>query len=156
MAVPKADEYQHNNPDRAFVDSRFVRGGRRTVADRAELYALVAKADQLEQDVTIVRIKVDSESDGQTTDVMLVDASQIGKAAGWEYQSAASIPSAPSATRVDFENTDEVTLTHGRAVPPRVTVFDADGYELLCQQRVLGPGILEFQFNSPESGFIIY
>jgi hypothetical protein len=93
MAVPKSDEYQHNNPDRAFVDGKFVRGAKRKVADREELYGLVIKADQLEQDVTVVRIKADGENGGVTTEVLLVDDTAIDSAAGWElYRSGSSAP----------------------------------------------------------------
>lgn len=88
MPVNKADEYRHNNPDSAFVDSRFVRGGRRVVADREELYGLVIKADQLLENVTIVRVLSDGENGGGVTEVVLVDAANIGSPAGWQLYTA--------------------------------------------------------------------
>jgi len=54
--VGKAGEYGHNNPDFAFVDSNFIRGGGRIVANLTALYALAANADQLKQHVTIVHV----------------------------------------------------------------------------------------------------
>jgi hypothetical protein len=93
MAVKKADEYQHNNEDNAFVDSDFLRGGRRSVADRAALYALASKADQLKENVTIVRIRADGENGGGPVEVLLVDDTNIGTSAGWEiYSSGSSTP----------------------------------------------------------------
>jgi hypothetical protein len=107
MSVNKADEYRHNNPDNAFVDSQFVRGGRRKVADREELYGLVVKADQLDQDVTIVRILSDGENDGQTTEVILVDDTQIGAPAGWKLQ-AAGQGGAPTGDYVDLTTNQSI------------------------------------------------
>ncbi|MGI4822239.1 MAG: hypothetical protein ACRYFV_13600 [Janthinobacterium lividum] len=84
MAVKKADEYQHNNPDRAFVDSAFVRGGRRVVADRAALYALANKADQLLEQVTLVRVLSDDTlSPVGPSEQRLVNAAQISSPTGW-------------------------------------------------------------------------
>jgi hypothetical protein len=103
MAVKKADEYQHNNEDNAFVDSDFLRGGRRSVADRAALYALVSKADQLKENVTIVRIRADSENGGGPTEVLLVDDANIGTSAGWEiYSSGSSTPGTGGGTPASY------------------------------------------------------
>lgn len=88
MPNKRPDIYEHNNPDLAFVDTRFVRGGRRVVDDREELYGLVVKADQLLEQVTIVRILSDEENDDATTEVLLVDADNIGTTSGWLLQVA--------------------------------------------------------------------
>lgn len=77
------DENKHTNDDLAFTDGDFVRGARRVVADRAALYELASKADQLKQDVTVVRVRRDAANGGNPTDLLLVDAAQIGSAAGW-------------------------------------------------------------------------
>lgn len=84
MANKRPDIYEHNNPDLAFVDSNFVRGGRRAVANRSELYALATKADQLKQGVTVVRIASDSLYDNAVTEVLLVSLANAGSATGWE------------------------------------------------------------------------
>jgi len=86
MAIFRPDEYQHRNADLAFVDSTFVRGGRRTVADRAGLYALARKPDQLKEQVTIVRVL------SENADQLLVSLAQAGVAAGWQ---AYAVPAAP-------------------------------------------------------------
>lgn len=98
MAVKKADEYQHNNANDAFVDSNFVRGGARVVANRTELYALVVKADQLKQDVTVVRVKSDGENNGAATDLLLIDDDSIGSAAGWQVKTSGTGAGGPSGT----------------------------------------------------------
>lgn len=104
MAVKKADEYQHNNPNNAFVDSSFVRGGRRTVPNRAGLYALADKADQLLQDVTIVRVKVDALYSNAATNLLLIDINQIGSPAGWQIE---TVPVAPGGGDVSKAYVDQ-------------------------------------------------
>lgn len=82
MSIKRPDLYEHQNPDLAIVDSDGVRGGRRVATDRAALYALASKADQLKEQVTVVRVL----SEG--LNLRLVDATQIGSAAGWEPESS--------------------------------------------------------------------
>ena len=87
MPVKKPDEYQHNNPDLAFVDGNFVRGGRREpVANRAALYALASKADQLRAGSTIVRVLNDALATptGSPSEQLLVDSANIGQPSGWQ------------------------------------------------------------------------
>jgi hypothetical protein len=91
----RPDEYKHNNRDNAIVDSDGVRGGRRSVPDRDRLYALAAKADQLKENVTIVRILSDDENGGVVTEVLLVDDTAIGSPAGWELYSTGATPGTP-------------------------------------------------------------
>ncbi|MBC6988927.1 hypothetical protein [Hymenobacter sp. BT491] len=81
--ILRPDEYGHNNPLLSFTDGNRVRGGRRAVASRTDLYALTANADQLKQDVTVVRVLSDSENNGNPSELLLVNAAQIGSAAGW-------------------------------------------------------------------------
>jgi hypothetical protein len=78
MAVTKPDELQHNNPDLALVDSRFIRGGYRSVVDLAALYTLATKTDQLKQNVTAVYVQADG------LYYRLVDINNIGNATGWK------------------------------------------------------------------------
>lgn len=96
--VKKADEYGHNNEDNAFVDGDFVRGGPRKAVDRAALYALVTKADQLKQHVTEVRVLSDAEHNGATTKLLLVDDTNIGNVAGWELVEAGGPSTGPAYT----------------------------------------------------------
>lgn len=77
MALGKPDEFIHNNPDRALVDSDFTRGGGRRVATLAALYALASKIDQLK--IFITKVWVDSEE----SEFILVDAGNIGNQNGW-------------------------------------------------------------------------
>jgi hypothetical protein len=56
MAIKRPDIYEHNNPNLAIVDSDFVRGGSRVVANLTELYALANKIDQLKERVTKVYV----------------------------------------------------------------------------------------------------
>ena len=56
MAIKRPDIYEHNNPNLAIVDSDFVRGGGRVVANLTELYALTNKIDQLKERVTKVYV----------------------------------------------------------------------------------------------------
>jgi hypothetical protein len=86
--ITRPDEYGHNNPDLAIVDSDHVRGGRRAVSGRAELYALTVKADQLKEQVTVVRILSDGENGDDPTEVLLVDDANVGNSAGWMLQVA--------------------------------------------------------------------
>lgn len=104
MAVGKPDEYQHNNEDRAYVDSDFVRGGGRYVPDRAALYALAAKADQLKEHVSVVRVLQDADNGGLKTKVVLVDLANAGNARGWELDGSADAP-APRRDRYYFLRT---------------------------------------------------
>lgn len=56
MAIKRPDIYEHNNPNLSIVDSDFVRGGDRVVANLTELYALTNKIDQLKERVTKVYV----------------------------------------------------------------------------------------------------
>lgn len=102
MANKRPDIYEHNNPDLAFVDGDFVRGARRTVAARAALYALASKADQLKENVTIVRILSDGENGGGLTEVLLVDDANIGSAAGWQLYSTGGAGSGGGGSSVSY------------------------------------------------------
>lgn len=79
MALKDSDIREHNNSNLAHVDSNFVRGGGRRVADLTELYALasvdvslgVSKVDQLKERVT--KVWVTSED----KEYLLVDITDI-------------------------------------------------------------------------------
>ena len=60
VEVGRAGEYGHNNADKSFVDSDFVRGGARSVTNLTELYALSSKSDQLKERATIVWVASES------------------------------------------------------------------------------------------------
>ena len=82
MAIKRPDIYEHNNPVLAIVDSDFLKGGGRVVADLTELYGLSARPDQLKERVT--RVYVTSESNYYT----LVDDTNINNSSGWEADTA--------------------------------------------------------------------
>jgi hypothetical protein len=117
MAINRPDEYKHQNPDLAIADSDGVRGGRRTVPDRAALYALASKADQLKENVTIVRIRADGENGGGPTEVLLVDDANIGSSAGWQLYSTGGTAPGGGGSSVNY---GEYTFT-----------LDADGPQTL-------------------------
>lgn len=79
MANKRPDIYEHNNPDYAFVDSDFVRGGFRSkVNSLTELYTLYAdKSDQMKEHSTIIYV---SQKDDY---YVLINASEADNAQGW-------------------------------------------------------------------------
>ena len=78
VEVGRAGEYGHNNSAKAFVDSNFVRGGGRVVANDAGLTGLTSVSDQLKEYVSIVYHEADSKF------YLLVDSANIAtKATGW-------------------------------------------------------------------------
>lgn len=81
MAVNKPDEYQHNNPNLAFVDADFIRGGGRVVDDLTALYALSTKADQLKVRVTRVWVTAEAKY------YVLKDMANVANTNGWEVES---------------------------------------------------------------------
>jgi hypothetical protein len=82
MAIKRPDIYEHNNPVLAIVDSDFLKGGGRVVADLTALYALSSRPDQLKERVTRVYVTAESAY------YVLVDDSTIGTSAGWEVESS--------------------------------------------------------------------
>jgi len=77
VEIGRTGEYGHNNSARAFVDSDFVRGGGREVADLSALYGLTTKSDQLKENVTIVWV------DSEAAFYVLTDYTNIGNSNGW-------------------------------------------------------------------------
>lgn len=83
--IKRISEYAHGNPNFAFVDSNFVRGGIRYLESQSELTSLVNKSDQLKEYVTLVWINSNEKF------YQLVDASNIGNlSAGWSELSTTS------------------------------------------------------------------
>lgn len=85
MAIKRPDIYEHNNPVLSIVDSDFLRGGGRVVADLTALYALSSKSDQLKERVT--RVYVTSASAYYT----LIDDANIGNSNGWQLETAGGV-----------------------------------------------------------------
>jgi hypothetical protein len=83
MAIKRPDIYEHNNPVLAIVDSDFLRGGGRVVADLTALYALSNRPDQLKERVTKVYVTAEAAY------YILVDDTNIGNASGWLEESSA-------------------------------------------------------------------
>ena len=94
MAIKRPDIYEHNNPNYAFTDSDFVRGGFRTaVADLTALYALAPKLDQLKEHSTIVYVT------GEAKYYILVDIANVGNVNGWnEFQTGGGTGTITGAT----------------------------------------------------------
>ncbi len=98
--IKRPGEYGHNNEDKAFTDSDAVRGGGRVVADRAALYALASKSDQLKQRVT--RVWLASEA----VTLVLIDATKIDEAAGWEEDASGLSFTPLLASELDTDKAD--------------------------------------------------
>jgi len=78
VQIGRAGEYGHNNSEKAFIDSDFVRGGIRKVADDAGLTGLSSNSDQLKENVTIVYHEADDAF------YLLTDEDNISnKSTGW-------------------------------------------------------------------------
>ena len=78
VEVGRAGEYGHNNSAKAFVDSDFVRGGIRKVANDAGLTGLSSNSDQLKENVTIVY------HEGDAAFYLLTDETNVSnKSTGW-------------------------------------------------------------------------
>lgn len=92
MAILRPDIYEHNNPNNAFVDSDFVRGGGRVVANLAALYNLNTKTDQLKERVT--RVWVSSAN----AYYILTSMTNVGNSNGWTIDSASSSGTVTSVT----------------------------------------------------------
>lgn len=76
--IKRIAEYAHGNPNFAFVDSDFVRGGIRFLNSQSDLPTLVDKADQLKEYVTLVWINNNEKF------YQLVDANNISNLnVGW-------------------------------------------------------------------------
>ena len=86
MAIKRPDIYEHNNPVLAIVDSDFLKGGGRVVADLTALYALSSRPDQLKEFVTRVYVTA------QSAYYVLVDDANIGIAGGWQIEAAGGVP----------------------------------------------------------------
>ncbi len=76
--IPLPGELVHGNSNLAIADSSNVRGGRLSVSNLVQLYALVNAPDKLKEQVTVVYVAA------VDTDYKLVDIAQANSAAGWE------------------------------------------------------------------------
>ena len=84
MSLRYPDIFEANNPLNAQMDSNFVRGGARIVADLTALYALASYVDQLKEHVTKVYV-ISSGSE-----YILTDISNVGNSSGWTLYNPAS------------------------------------------------------------------
>jgi hypothetical protein len=72
------DEKRHNNPNLAYVDANFIRGGSRATANLQTLLTdFLEKADQLKENVTTVYVV------SEDKDYRLKSIAQIDSSAGW-------------------------------------------------------------------------
>ena len=121
MPVGKPDEYLHQNPSYAFVDSNSVRGGGRVVANLTELYALSTKTDQLKERVTEVYVIA------ETKKYELIDISNISNATGWQ-------PLAQAVTSYRHEQITPATvwvINHNLGFKPNLSAFASDGSKVI-------------------------
>jgi hypothetical protein len=93
MALNFPDIAQHNNPNNAFVDSNFIRGGTRSpVGTLSDLYAIGAaglddKSDQLKQNATRVYVS------GEAKFYVLKDYNNRTNSNGWEVDGGGGLSS---------------------------------------------------------------
>lgn len=84
MPINLPDIIQHNNQLNSIVDSNFVRGGIRSVANLTELYQIASgannKVDQLKQNVTRVYVS------GEDRYYLLKDIANASGANGWRLE----------------------------------------------------------------------
>lgn len=129
MPVGYPDILIHNNPNKALVDSDFIRGGKRTpVADLTTLYALGGgKIDQLKENSTIVFIIAEG------VDYVLTDIANANNSAGWEVYWNQSFSTLD--TRYSLADGSNIDWTGG------YTTYDAR-YLSLSGGTMTGPLIL--------------
>lgn len=154
MAVNKPDAYQHNNPDLAFVDADFVRGGGRVVSDLTALYALSTKADQLK--VRVTRVWVTSEAKYY----VLVDNTKINQSAGWTIETTGGGSGTPgvSVTNATINGSghliitlsDNTTIDAGVSVGPQGTAGSAGatGNGIASSSYNASTGVLTITYTS--------
>lgn len=82
--IPLPGELVHGNNSLSIADSANIRGGRLSVANLVQLYALASAPDKLKEHVTVVYVaSVD-------TDYKLIDLAQANGSAGWEVYNSGS------------------------------------------------------------------
>lgn len=144
MAVNKPDEYRHNNPDNAFVDSDFVKGGGRVVADLTALYALAPKAGslgQLKERVTKVWVTAENKY------YILTDINNVGNSGGWTVESTASYYNHSQGV-----SASTWTITHNLGYYPNVQVVDSGGTNVIGDITYNSINQLTITFSASFSG----
>lgn len=104
--LPRPVRVRHANPDLPVVFTEDVKGGRRSVADLTELYALSAKVAKLQEYVTIVNVADDGTG---RFDYMLINATNVANSSGWLKLNTATV--AYTKTEIDdfFSGTTAIT-----------------------------------------------
>lgn len=126
MAIKRPDIYEHNNPVLAIVDSNFLKGGGRVVADLTALYALSDRPDQLKERVTRVYVTAESAY------YVLVDDASIGTSAGWEVESGGG-GTWGSITGTLSDQTDLQTALDGKIAKSTGTTYNVYTLSALTQ-----------------------
>lgn len=86
----------------AIADSDNIRGGRRWVDTKVELYTLTGQTDQLKTFVTVIRV------DDENQDYLLVDIDNVDNEDGWKIHGFKPIAENEAGTHPEF--TDQHTL----------------------------------------------
>ena len=121
MPITRADEYQHNNQDYAFVDSSFVRGGGRVVANLTALYALSTKLDQLKERITKVWVTAESAY------YILIDVGNVSNSSGWLIDTGGI----QNYTHIQGSVSSTWTINHNLGFRPSITVIDSGGSQAI-------------------------
>lgn len=155
MALGFPDEIQHNNPALAVVDAAGMRGGGRTVASRAELYALGSLVDQLKEHVTRVRIRADELNGNTPTDVLLVDIARLHLAEGWQLLNVSS-GGAPVVKLFVFTQETSFTYLHNLGRLVATQILNAAGLEIGGSVQQAAPfNSVVVSFSEPVTGSLL-
>lgn len=142
MAITLPNVIEHNNPVLKIVDSNFVKGGGRIVADLTALYALATYADQLKEMVT--RVYVTAETKYYT----LTDDANIGNSAGWTAESAIVL----TFTYTKASAATTWIIAHTLNCFPKVLVLDSSAG--ICEGEIVYDSVnqLTLTFSAAISG----
>ena len=151
MAIKRPDIYEHNNPVLAIVDSDFLKGGGRVVADLTALYALSSRPDQLKERVTRVYVTAESAY------YVLVDDASIGTAAGWEVESSGGGAAWGGITGTLSDQTDLQSALDGKQATITGAATTIDDTDLTASRALVSDGsgkVAVSDVTSTELGYL--
>lgn len=138
------DIVQHNNPLNALVDSSFIRGGGRVVANLTALYALSTNVDQLKERITRVWVTASSAY------YILTDIANVSNSSGWTLDTG-------GATANSYVHTQGIASTswvipHNLNFYPNVTVVNSTGHTLVGDITYTSTTSLTLTFSAAITG----
>jgi hypothetical protein len=142
MAINLPDIIQHNNQLNSIVDTNFVRGGTRSVADLTELYQIGSgtnsKVDQLKENVTRVYVS------GENKFYLLKNINNRTVPAGWQPENY-------------VYTTGTQTISGAKTFTNLITanqldMFDIDLFQISGVNLQISDGDVEFKFRPTVNG----